>query len=114
MEGIARENLAGEALTADEFVAELDALRAALLNLGTAENKVSSADEILNRVDFVSEKTVFFKHKAQLLLIKGDVNDFMARFFWNEDKVRARGERSPGSSRWVPSIQRDSMSCPAT
>ena len=70
----------------DEVNGEISSLNNALLRLGGSENVVVDAQIILDRIDNIVWDMLWFNsHKAQVLLIKGQVRAIVAEKLWMKE-----------------------------
>jgi len=94
LEERAREALAGAGAIMDNSTAldRIRELQEAFEDLKTSEQKEGDAFAILTQVDVLFSELFWNHHKARLLLIKGDVNGYMAGYFRiGEDAVKREG-----------------------
>jgi hypothetical protein len=83
----------GLLMNPDEAGAELYSLEEALVGLKNSKDKLADAKSILERIDVVDSMIYVFEQKAKLLLIKGQVNELVARDLLTKEYVKIRAGR---------------------
>ncbi len=100
LEGMTDEQLEAQGfMKEDEVNAEIYSLNAALLRLGNSLNVVADAQIILDRINNIVWNMLWFNsHKAQVLLIKGQVKAVVAEKLFAKEAKSASSSGTTGTS----------------
>ena len=83
----------GEVYTDDAANSKITELNNNLSRINAGDNKLSEGVELLTNIEVVFDKLVWNHHKAEVVLLKGRVNDMIARELKNGNDKVVREER---------------------